>query len=716
MANGCIALVCVTMVACYVLPGYVLSLVAESGRRQDAGRTPWGDFLMSTILASTLWTGWWGMVLLQAGRFSLSAVVLGNCGVSVGLAVVNLIQRGLWCPRLRHLSVGNLVALALVLMAAFLFFHPHEFVLGGADAGVYVNLGSSILKTGSWLIQSDLVAELPEVLLPAFLREQPAAAASQYIQFPGFYVTDPGTGEITPQFYPLHPLWLALLNGVGGVRLSLYATPIWGVLGVCAVAMVADALFGKRCGLLSMALLSMTATQIWFSRYPASEMLTQYLLFGGMWALIRYFQGGAVWYAWLAGAALGESMLARLDLYFLIVIPAVYGVQRLKDRQLSWRDLAFLVPFCVIGGQSLVFACTRSWPYFSAVYGPTIDRILQMPLLIVCGVCAFCVTVGLLIKYFGAGGSGQSPDVQNRLARAWSLGTRILAVVVTLAALYAYFVRPALADTDAGWYYWYGDNEVPNVEPYNLVRLGWYLTPLGLVLALAGIWLALWRPVSPSLGLLMGIGLFFSTLFIASSRNNPHHIYVMRRYVPMVIPFLMVMMAYGLDRLGRLGKWQRVASTGLTGALAAWLISAAWLQMIHIEYDGVLSQLETQVEALGAPSTIILFNDDMPVSTGALLGTPLEYLYGYSVFDLQEQYVDASMLAELVASWRADGRRVLVADGPSAVSWPTSRLLRAPLTNFHLTYPILEVSYDHKPGVIWEQTLDVDFYEVVGTK
>lgn len=716
MANGRNALVCITMVVYYVLPGYVLSLVAGSGRRQDAGRTSWGEFLLSTILASTLWTGWWGMVLLQAGRFSLSSVVLGNCGVSVVLAVVNLIRRGRWYPHLRHLSLGNLVALALVLIATLFFLHPHEFVLGGADAGVYVNLGASILKTGSWLIHSDLVAELPQVLLPAFLREQPSAAASPYIQFPGFYVTNPGNGEITPQFYPLHPLWLALLNGVGGVPLSLYATPIWGVLGVCAVAMVADALFGKRCGLLSMALLSMTATQIWFSRYPTSEVLTQYLLFGGMWALIRYFKSGAAWHAWLAGAALGESMLARLDLYFLIAIPAVYGVQRLKDRQLSWRDLAFLVPFCVIAGQSLVFARTRSWPYFSAVYGPTIDRVIRTPLLIVCGAGAFCISAVLLAKYFSASGGGQSSEVQNRLARAWSLATRILAVIVILMALYAYFIRPALADADAGWYYWYGDSEVPNVEPFNLVRLGWYLTPLGLVLAAVGVWLVLWRPVSPSIGLLMGMGLFFSTLFIASSRNNPHHIYVMRRYVPVVIPFLIVMMAFGLDRLRRLGEWQRVVSMGLAGTLAAWLLSAAWLQIIHIEYKGVLSQLETQVEALGARSTIILFNDDMPVSAGALLGTPLEYLYGFAVFDLQEEHVDALMLAELVTSWRADGRRVLVADGPNAVSLPTSRLLRAPLTSFHLTYPILEVSYDHKPEVIWEQTLDVDFYEVVGTK
>ncbi len=247
-----------------------------------------------------------------------------------------------------------------------------------------------------------------------------------------------------------------------------------------------------------------------------------------------------------------------------------------------------------------------------------------------------------------------------------------------------------------------------------MVRLGWYLTPLGLILATAGTWLVLRRRVTPSIGLLMGVGIFFSVLFIGNSRNNPHQIYVMRRYVPMVIPFLVTMAAYALDQLSRRGSRRRLASAGVTVLLAGWLFRAAWLEVVHVEYDGLIAQTDALAADLGPPPAIILVNDDLPVSTGALLGTPLNYLYGYSVFDLQEEYASPSTLAAQVDRWRAAGRRVVLAEGPDAVPGLFSDLPQEPLVDFHATYPVLEVSYEHKPQVVWDQTLDVSFFEVVG--
>ena len=699
----------------YLLPGYVAWMAVgdlASLRRPVSLPT----YLFTVVLTSTLWTGWLATMLLQGGKFSLRNLVVGTLLVSAGFLVWCLASKRVCLPRIRRPRTAVALLGILLILATVVFLHPHEFVTGGADAGVYVSLAGSIVDTGGWVTHSSAIAAVDAGLYATLFRQQPPDQVPQYIQFPGFYLTQPGEGEITPQFFPLHPLWMAVFNAVGGVRLSLYTTPLWGLLGVWAVAMVAGALFGKRCGMLSLALLTLTATQIWFSRYPTSEVLTQYLLFGGMWALIRYLEEDSPWYGFLAGAALGQSLLARLDLYFLVAIPLIYSVQRLVTGKLSWRDLAFVLPFGVLLGQSLVFATTQSWPYFSAVYGRAIDTVLGRPLLVMTGLGALCVVAAIVVRYFSADGRGRSTEVQLALASAWSIGTRILAVAVILAALYAYFVRPVLADTSASWYYWYGDSQIPNVEPYNLVRLGWYLTPLGLILAAAGVWYVLRERVTPSVGLLLGMGLFFSALFIANSRNNPHHIYVMRRYVPVVIPFLVVMMAYALDRLWRCAGWRRVAGAGLALVLAGWLLSSARLQLVHIEYDGLVDQIDALVAELGSPPAIILFNDDAPISTGALLGTPLNYLYGYTAFDLQEEYAEPSMLAEQVASWRAEGRRVLIADGPNAVPAPFLRLIRTPLLDFHATYPVLEASYEHKPRLVYDQTLDVAFYEVVGVQ
>ena len=42
--------------------------------------------------------------------------------------------------------------------AAWLFFRPHEYVLGAADAGVYVSLGASIAHERSIVIEDETLA------------------------------------------------------------------------------------------------------------------------------------------------------------------------------------------------------------------------------------------------------------------------------------------------------------------------------------------------------------------------------------------------------------------------------------------------------------------------------------------------------------------------------------------------------------------------------
>ena len=90
---------------------------------------------------------------------------------------------------------------------------------------------------------------------------------------------------------------------------------------------VTDAVGAGAAGLVSAALaaglLSFTVTQIWFARYPTSEALTLLLMFTGLYGLARYARTREAWAAVLAGVALGEVMLVRIDTYFLLGVPLV---------------------------------------------------------------------------------------------------------------------------------------------------------------------------------------------------------------------------------------------------------------------------------------------------------------------------------------------------------------------------------------------------------
>ncbi|MEJ2750922.1 MAG: hypothetical protein P8183_23890, partial [Anaerolineae bacterium] len=144
--------------------------------------------------------------------------------------------------------------------AAWIFFRPHQFVTGAADAGGYVNLGAEIAHNGSIVIQDDLLAGLDPALYPAFLRPLPNMAIAPYYILPGFYVIGQPAGEITPQFYHLHPAWQAVAFGLGdgyasSIQAELLLTGLWALLGVLAVYLFVRRLVGWQVALLALAVL-----------------------------------------------------------------------------------------------------------------------------------------------------------------------------------------------------------------------------------------------------------------------------------------------------------------------------------------------------------------------------------------------------------------------------------------------------------------------------
>jgi hypothetical protein len=270
-----------------------------------------------------------------------------------------------------------------------------------------------------------------------------------------------------------------------------------------------------------------------------------------------------------------------------------------------------------------------------------------------------------------------------------------------------------LAPVGESHYYWYGGHQVPYVEPYNLVRLGWYLTPLGLLIAVGGLCLALWRGIDRRAAPLLALGLVFSIFFLYNSRNNPHHIYVMRRYVPVVIPFLMLMAGYGLAFLGTLLPRRGQLVSGLLGlCLLSWLLARAGDVILHVEYQGLIAQFEAWSDELGAAPTVFLFNDERPVGPAASIGTPLRYLGGATVFDLQEDRLDPALLSRQIATWQKAGYRVIMVEGEEAAPLFADEAARLDAQAVVFRFPMLESSYEHRPQQIWDIAIPLRYWEV----
>ncbi len=689
--------------------GYgVFQLVGPGHFRDDI---PASLFLFE--LSGVIVLGWMALVAAELGVFSAGAVallgvLLGGVGWLVGQ------RRGAgvvftWTASRR----GEIVfLLLLIVLMGVPYLRPHEFIFGGADAGVYVNLGANIARTGRWLISNpDLAAVLPSDY-PMLFREQPEDFAPRYYHLPGFYVSDHGAGTIIPQFYPLHPVWLALAHGLGGVRANLFVTPLWGMLGVLALYVALREALGRRVAAVGAFVLALAPTQIWFSRYPTAEALTQFLLFGGLYAFARYARRGERWAAILAGLALGQVMLARIDHYFLLGALPVYAAYLILQRRFDRRFWWFAVPVLAMSTHSLVHAVWQGWPYlynsFFAGRSPTMVAAFG-------GGAIFLMAVFIVLARVLAGASNGLAWLDS----AWPLLRSVVAVGLVLLAIYAYFLRPLRVDPTREARYWYGEHTIPDVEPYNLVRLGWYLSPLGLVLGVLGLAAIVHERVNRRTWLIVGVGIFFSVLFLYCTFNNPHHVYVMRRYVPAVIPAFAMGMAYTLRRVADWRPMGRVLAAGLLGGQVMLMMCGGRAMIRQVDYRGSVSQFRT-FSAHIPPDAIVFFEDGGPVGAGAVLGTPLAYLGERTVIDLQEDQLESDGLDRLVNRWLAAGRSVVVANESVSESSPAAgvcaRWRCRPIDTARFDLKVLEASYEHMPVQVVPFEFSLDLYTVEETQ
>jgi hypothetical protein len=664
------------------------------------------EFVFLGLFLGTLSIGWLALTLLQAGQFTPWRVIVLAVGLPIGAIGIALQRRRrLVLPALRVTWFTRL-ALVLCVGALALFVHPAEFVFGGADAGVYVSLGALWAKSGSFQYEEPGLAQVPVDAWSSLFRQSLPGRPHDYFRLPGFYMHSVDPGVVIPQFFPLHPVWFALVHGILGLEASLFTTPLWAVMGLLAVVLLTRRLLGTPAGVLAGVFLLLTPLQIYFARYPTAEALTQFLLWGGLFALAMFAKEGRRFWGIVSGVALGQVFLVRIDMLPLLIVPGTWLLMSLIRG--SWRrDRWFLVAFGALLLQSVYQSLVLSWPYTWDIYhhlGNYAWRLLRQGGWLIPVSLGLGAAIYVLLARRGA----------LLTAHTASLAKKGLAVLLLGLAIFAYFIWPLVGETKLSAY-WYGGQPIPIQNHLNLVKLGWYLSPLGIALGIAGIiWIILrenWQRVWP----LVVVGLSFTTLYIYDILNNPYHIYAMRRYVPVVVPFFAIGMAYTIVRLWSLpdrGRRSRYAAGLVACALVGWLLYNSRSVWNLVEYRGLTSQVRTLAGNL-EPGAVLLFDDEPSVGAGATVGTPLQYLFGFTAFDLQEAFLQEDSLRHLVADWHGEGRTVYWVVGPRPVLELPSWLALEPALGAWLRSEQLEASYYEFPEQRVHTTVPLEFYRVV---
>ena len=716
------------LLALVALMGLTGGLLVAAFLPHGARWTP--PLAFAALALGVLAAGWLALLLAEFGRFGRWSL-LGMVAVLVGgLFIHRFIVRRRSVP-IEELppalanedkwAAWEWMMLAVWLVAAgWLFFRPHETITGGADAGVYISLGAEIAQNGGFGLIDKTLAALPPDLQAAVLRPLPNTPGAASYLLPGFYVTDATNGYLTPQFYPLHPVWQAVAfsvtdGGAAGVRAELWLTGLWMALGTLAVYLTARDVGGPLTGALTLAGLTLVGLQVWFGRYPTSEALTQFLLWAGVWSAGRWLDDRSpprLW-AFVAGAAFGAIFLVRIDSLVLLPVFSALLVWRWAR---GWRpaDAWFAAPLVLTVVHSLLHGHFLSGPYFYETVGYGLFLLERLwPLLLP----AAAVGVGVLWWLTRRLGRDDQLHRAERLIRP---ALAALALLWLLYAAYGWFLRPELNATTLRPDVFSG-GELPVLDHLNWPRLGWYLTPLGVGLGVLGAALMLWRAERRTV-LLLALGFLFACIYLWNISANPHHVYVMRRYVPAVVPFFILCGAWLLGQGLRRAKWPPVAgqrrSEYLILALSL-LLAAGWLAGLGWAARGFVSQVDyagltAQLDALAAqlpPEAVLLFDDQAPVGQGDVWGTPLRFVYGHDVFTLRRPPAEvAPALVQTIKTWQNSGRPV-VWIGPT--EWLDAQGFAYRAEPVALRRISLESSFDHKPQAINDEktTLQVNYLE-----
>jgi len=269
-----------------------------------------------------------------------------------------------------------------------------------------------------------------------------------------------------------------------------------------------------------------------------------------------------------------------------------------------------------------------------------------------------------------------------------------------------------------------GESEKIGIAQANLVRVGWYLSPLGVILGLIGFVLWWRRGLNAASWLFLTASLISTFFFVRLSygASDLTYIYILRRYMPLTYPAFSLAMAYaivalaGVEALKRsnVQTFKRWAAIGLTVLLVGFFAVTNRQLYSHVEYAGALDQLEALAHNFH-PGDVLLFRGEGR-DTPDLVATPLKYAFGLDTFAIRSgdpgKY--AVELAHYVQHWQAQGRQVYLVLGPNgAVELPGLRPVR--LGPASLRLPEFQQLRDQKPSLAQEFNFDFVIYRLVSS-
>ncbi|MBB6242675.1 4-amino-4-deoxy-L-arabinose transferase-like glycosyltransferase [Rhodanobacter sp. MP1X3] len=357
---------------------------------------------------------WVVVWVLLASGLGLAAT-LAHHFLAPQVCIATTLLTGIYVWRTRGRRSSNPLAgakpkhvILLILVCLFFRLPAFNYVLGGQDEGVYVNMANYIERTGSlvvWDTPLDKLQGTPFVQTyldeNRFLPPHPELSKMEaYVG--GVYVRSHQSNVLDFQFYHLFPVWMALVAGLFGTTFAVYALTLFALLSVVFMYRLTLVLTGSsRAALIAGLLLAINPLHAFFSKFPVTEVPTlAFSLIGFTYlALFWRAEGGSRHRCWLLvsmlsfGAMFVTHISGFMYVPFLIVV-AVASAANDADRVRRNYMQIWVLGVVALYAISVAYGLRWSHQYAADIYRASFERIFPSHWQV--GVAALVVVVLLV--------------------------------------------------------------------------------------------------------------------------------------------------------------------------------------------------------------------------------------------------------------------------------------------------------------------------------
>jgi len=602
--------------------------------------------LFDMLIFLVVCLGFASILLLVLNRFNPYYAVAAG----VALAGVSAKLLGL---KIDSSFRGIPLALIIILLGSLVFrVPPYLFVPGGQDQGVYVNMSATYEKHGSTFI----IDEVRKKAIVSGLKDwyddrnqrgwrNVKKGEHEGEHLPGVFIKDSTESEYVYQFYPLHPLWMALAGKFFGEKNRVYSLVFLSLLSITAFYLLASVIPGgsKTSSVLIGIFLALNPLHAFFSKFPVAEVVALCFSSLGFYYLIKYYSKArfgkiSIFYLVLSASLFGCMFFTRISgfmyipfFYFLFVVTLIFEENATVRNQLS---LFFLSIFCLYA-LSVTYGLAYSYPYSQEIYNILFGKFfhsswqhkLRWTIIAASGV----LFVLFLIRKKLVNLFERNAVLSIAKKNAHIIFCLALGVIILMAFHKAYLL--GFTEQYAAGRYVIGGHGLSSLMSSNVFVVMTYLSPVGLGVFLYGMvgFFPQRKDISWT-GFIVFLAMFWY-LFTVMRIVTEYQYYYARYLLSEVVPYTLLAITLVLGHLFQKRRLGKIISVCLSAFVAGFFLYFTGYQFMGKSADGAYASLKEIDETVKKDDLLVLCGIDPPLQW--VIRTPLSFFYDLNTCTLK---------------------------------------------------------------------------------